>query len=67
MITIQHITDDRYINKDRDDGFCTNVANATKFKSVFQAMKFLAIQGEEDIVQYEFLDDVTDKCVCRRR
>ena len=67
MITIQHIADDRYINRDREDGFCKDITKATRFRSVFQAMKFLAIRGEKDITSFDFLDDSTTSFACRRR
>ena len=59
MIKIKHISA-KFINAERPDGFCENSGNATKFKSVFAAMKYLNECDEEDITDFTFFND-TDK------
>ena len=60
MIKIKHISA-RFINAERPDGFCDHIVNATGFKSVFEAMKYLNKQDEEDITDFNFIDDTSKK------
>lgn len=63
MILIQHASA-RFINKEREDGFCKNINNATKFKSVFEAMRYLVLINEDSIIDFRFVDD-TEPLRCR--
>jgi hypothetical protein len=55
-----------YINVNRPTGLCKQLNDATKFSSVFGAMKYLAKSGNKDITDFKFIDK-SSTGECRKR
>jgi hypothetical protein len=54
MVLIKHQYK-KYIDVSSNAGYSQSDLHATRFTSIFKAMKFLADQGQEDIAEYEFI------------
>lgn len=52
---IKHVQK-KYVNKDCPRGFCEDKESATKFKSIFAAMKYLGARGNKTIDDYNFVE-----------
>jgi len=56
---IQH-SQKKYVNKNCSRGFCDDLESATKFKSIFEGMRYLnKTLHEETIEEYKFIDTST--------
>jgi len=55
MVLVKHMLR-KFVNKNSFGGYCENMDQATKFNSVFEAMKYLHEQDEDDITEFDFID-----------
>jgi len=56
MVLVKHVIH-KFVRKNCNTGYCEDISQASKFHSVFEAMKYLYTQDEDDITKFNFIDD----------
>jgi len=61
MVLIKNIENLLFVKSGTVTGYCNSEKDASKFESVFAAMKYLDTQDEDDITGFDFIQDGTGK------